>query len=150
MKSRAPFARPLVYTLLILASAVFLTPFVWLVSSSLKPLEQTMVLPPRLLPYGYYASIDGQRMEVTVDFTIKQGGIVADVIAGEQAGRRVFLTPAQALQRAADLRQAHRVGPGWTRVTERRASGASRQTDPRWDVVPPDAVESKIQIRWNN
>ncbi len=150
MRSRNPFARPLVYTLLIAASAMFLTPFVWLISSSLKPLEQTMVMPPRLLPRGYYAVINGRRMEVTVDFTIKQGGIIADVVAGEQAGKRVFLTPAQALARAANLRGAHRVPPGWTHVTERRASGASRETVPQWDIVSPDAIEAKIQFRWDN
>jgi multiple sugar transport system permease protein len=142
--------RWVIYGLLIGASALFLMPFVWLVSTSLKPLEQTLALPPTLFPRAYYAVIDGERREVTIDFTIRQGGVVADVMSGEQAGQRVMLAPAHALARAAELRNAHRVPPGWTHVTERRPDGASRQVRPRWDIVAPQAIESKIQIRWGN
>ncbi len=144
------FSRSAIYTLLIAASMLFLTPFVWLISSSLKPLEQTMTMPPTLVPHAYYASIDGQRVEVTVDFTIKQPGIVADVVAGARAGQRVLLTPAEALARAAELRGAHRVAAGWSHVTERREAGAARDTNPRWDIVPSESVESTIRFRWEN
>ena len=150
---RAPrknFGRPVIYTLLIAASMLFLTPFVWLVSSSLKPLEQTMVMPPTLIPHAYYAPIDGARLEVTVDFTIKQPGVVAEVTAGARAGQRIFLTAAEALARAPELRGAHRVGAGWTHVTERREAGAARDANPRWDVVPPESVESTIRFSWEN
>lgn len=142
--------RWITYTLLIAASVLFLLPFVWLVSTSLKPIEQTLALPPKFLAYGYYAVLDGERREVTIDFSIRQGGVVADVVSGEQTGQRVMLTPAQAIARASELRNAHRVGPGWTHVTERRASGSSREVRPRWDIVPPEAIESKIQLRWSN
>lgn len=150
MKPRPAFSRSFLYTLLIVACGLFLTPFVWLVSTSLKPLEQTMVLPPTLLPRAYYAPIDGQRREVTVDFTSNQPGIVAEAVAGDQAGKRVFLSPEQALARAAELRNARRVGAGWTHVTERLEQGAAREITPRWDVVPPAAIESEIKFRWSN
>ena len=150
MKSRTPFTRPLIYALLCAASLLFLTPFLWLVSSSLKPLEQAMTLPPKLLPHGYYASINGTRTEVTIDFTLQRAAIVADVVAGEQAGQRVILTPPQAVARAAELRGAHRVAAGWTHVTERLGPTFVGKASPRWDIVAPEAVESKIQFRWNN
>jgi multiple sugar transport system permease protein len=150
MKPTTGFTRGVIYTLLIGASVLFLTPFLWLVATSLKPLEQAMAMPPTLLPRAYSAPIDGQRLEVTVDFTINQPGVVADAIAGDQAGRRVFLTPEQALARAGQLRGAHRVAAGWTHVTERRADGAARDLVPRWDVVPPAAVASQVRFRWSN
>ncbi|CAN5719455.1 carbohydrate ABC transporter permease [soil metagenome] len=45
-----PFLRVLLYTALVLASVAFLAPLVWMVSTSLKPLNETMSLPPRWMP----------------------------------------------------------------------------------------------------
>jgi multiple sugar transport system permease protein len=42
--------RLLSMTLLVVLGAVFLLPFAWMVSTSLKPLHETMTLPPRWLP----------------------------------------------------------------------------------------------------
>src|SRR5437899_2379583 len=42
--------RFIVYAFLIGLSVVFLMPLAWLVSTSLKPIEQTMSLPPTWLP----------------------------------------------------------------------------------------------------
>jgi multiple sugar transport system permease protein len=39
-----------VFTLLILLGVLFLAPFAWMVSTSLKPLNETMTLPPRWIP----------------------------------------------------------------------------------------------------
>ena len=44
------FARILIYGALILAAIAFLAPFAWMVSTSLKPLNETMSLPPRWIP----------------------------------------------------------------------------------------------------
>jgi multiple sugar transport system permease protein len=67
MQPRSTIARLTVYSLLLAGAAVFLFPFLWLVFTSLKPVEQTMSLPPTWLPRAYYATIDGKRMEVTLD-----------------------------------------------------------------------------------
>ena len=151
MKSRRFFSRAVVYALLIAASAVFVTPFVWLVVSSLKPIDQAMAMPPTLLPHADYAVIDGARREVVIDFTVRQAGVVAEVVSGARAGQRVFLTPAQAVARAGELRGAHRVAAGWTHVTERLKAGASSsEVQPRWDIVPPAAIDTRIKFRWDN
>lgn len=42
--------RAVILTLLVLLGAVFLSPFAWMVSTSLKPLNETMSLPPRWVP----------------------------------------------------------------------------------------------------
>ncbi len=51
------FVRPLtlwqkaiIYTLLLLGVAAFLTPFLWMVSTALKPLRETMSFPPKWIP----------------------------------------------------------------------------------------------------
>ena len=64
MKIRSHAGRLAIYLLLLGGSAIFLTPLAWMISTSLKPLEQTMSLPPVWLPMAYYATIDGKRMEV--------------------------------------------------------------------------------------
>ncbi|WP_309397101.1 carbohydrate ABC transporter permease [Cerasicoccus maritimus] len=38
------------YVLLVLGAAMFLAPFLWMVSTSLKPLNETMSIPPRWIP----------------------------------------------------------------------------------------------------
>lgn len=43
-------ARILIYGALVLAAIAFLAPFAWMVSTSLKPLNETMSLPPRWIP----------------------------------------------------------------------------------------------------
>lgn len=45
-----PLLRVLLYATLILVSIAFLAPLVWMISTSLKPLNETMSLPPRWLP----------------------------------------------------------------------------------------------------
>jgi multiple sugar transport system permease protein len=47
---RHPILRGAVWVFLALAAIAFLAPFVWMVSTSLKPLNETMSLPPRWIP----------------------------------------------------------------------------------------------------
>lgn len=42
----------------------FLVPLIWMAATSLKPLEQTMEVPPRVLPYGTLATLQSRRMLV--------------------------------------------------------------------------------------
>jgi len=47
---RYPGARWLVHLALILVCMTFVFPLLWMLSTSLKPIEQTMAMPPRFLP----------------------------------------------------------------------------------------------------
>jgi len=47
---RRPSAKLLVHAVLIGIASVFCFPMLWMLSTSLKPIEQTMLFPPRLLP----------------------------------------------------------------------------------------------------
>ena len=44
------FLNGIIFVLLLLAAVAFLAPFAWMVSTSLKPLNETMTLPPRWIP----------------------------------------------------------------------------------------------------
>jgi multiple sugar transport system permease protein len=70
MRPRSILARLIVYVLLLTGAAVFLFPFLWLVCTSLKPIEQTMSMPPTWLPRAYYATVNGERVEVTRDYPV--------------------------------------------------------------------------------
>ncbi|MCC6445583.1 MAG: carbohydrate ABC transporter permease [Armatimonadetes bacterium] len=50
MGTKRPLARLGIHLILILGSVVCLFPLVWMISTSLKPIEETMALPPRWIP----------------------------------------------------------------------------------------------------
>jgi multiple sugar transport system permease protein len=63
----------IIYGLLISLSLIFVAPLLWMLSTSLKPVEETMTFPMVWIPRAYYATIDGQRMEVTRDNEVSPG-----------------------------------------------------------------------------
>ena len=66
MQPRTLFIRCLAYVLLLAGAVVFLFPLVWLLLTSLKPVEQTMTMPPTWLPHAYTTTLNGRPMEVTL------------------------------------------------------------------------------------
>ncbi|MBI2297400.1 MAG: carbohydrate ABC transporter permease [Armatimonadetes bacterium] len=50
MQVKTPWLRPLVHLVLIAGSLVCLFPLLWMISTSLKPITETMTLPPRWIP----------------------------------------------------------------------------------------------------
>ena len=53
MKARHPLSRMIVHAILIGGSLVFLFPLLWMVTTSLKPVEETMLTPPRWIPSSW-------------------------------------------------------------------------------------------------
>lgn len=145
---RSATKRTVVYMLLVGAALVFVMPFVWLVVSSLKPIEQAMSLPPSFVPRAHYAAVDGVRLEITRDYLVSAPGFVAEVVGGEQSGRRVFVNAEEMAKRGAGLRVLHATEAGWWHVSERMEATDKRV--PRWDIVAPAAIETEIRPRWEN
>jgi ABC-type sugar transport system, permease component len=142
-----------IYGLLGGAACVFLVPFAWLVITSLKPIEQSMTLPPSWIPRAYYADLGAGKTEVTLDYRTRQSGAVVERVAGENAGAMLFLADDQLAQLTdADepLRVLQRVEPGWWRATEKLPRDAPAGTPPRWRFVPDSDVESRVKFRWEN
>jgi multiple sugar transport system permease protein len=53
MKARHPLSRMIVHAILIGGSLVFLFPLLWMITTSLKPVEETMLTPPRWIPSSW-------------------------------------------------------------------------------------------------
>ena len=64
MEPRTRFGKLLCYGLLLFGGVLFMFPFVWLVSTAIKPDEQATTMPPRWIPYDYHAEIHGQYLQV--------------------------------------------------------------------------------------
>ncbi len=159
-------ARFQIYALLLGGSAVFLFPLVWMICTSLKPVEQTMTLPLTWLPRAFYAVVDGRRMEVTRDYRIEQPSVIVVPSEGPSAGKRMLL-PAAAFDRRKSLARIQifenglpseesvpaklikEVAPGWWHVTEFSATKV-RPHELSWDVAPESALEARIRPRWEN
>lgn len=142
--------RAVLYLTLAGATTVFLMPLVWLVVTSLKPIEQAMSLPPSFVPRAYHAVLEGERREVIRETPLESSRVVVQWIHGERAGRVDGLTPeaAEPELAAGEARALYRAEPGWWRVTEREISapGAPR----RWAYVPPADLEASVRPRWRN
>jgi multiple sugar transport system permease protein len=137
--------------LLVVLSAAFVIPFVWLLSTSLKPIEQTLSLPLTFIPRAYYATLGVSRMEVTTDFQVAKPGAVVRMLAGEDAGRLRFLGAGQLAAQAANVAVVHTVEAGSWHVTQRldRTLGEVGPS-PLWDVLPRSQIESRVVFRWEN
>jgi len=137
--------------LLLLFSAAFVLPFVWLLSTSLKPIEQTLSLPLTFVPRAYVADLGGTRMEVTLDFQVKQPGAVVRFLAGEDAGKLGFLGAKQLASGSVPAAVVHPVAAGSWHVTQRLDRGPGEDGPaPLWDVLPRDRIDSHIRPRWDN
>jgi len=54
-----------IYALLGLGSITFIIPLLWMISTGLKPIDQTMSMPPTWVPYRLYVEKDGALTEVS-------------------------------------------------------------------------------------
>lgn len=174
MQPRTAFARVLCSVLLVAGSILFLFPFVWLLCTSLKPIEQTMQMPPTWIPRAYYTTLDPEdrggsgrrRMEVTLDHRIEEPSVLVIPREGPEAGRRILL-PAAAYDAASGTARVQVFEQGllqeklqsvtllknvekdsW-RVTERSPT-KMRTRELAWDIVPASAIEVRVRPRWEN
>ena len=142
-------SRFVIYACLGFGTILFGGPMLWLFSTALMPREQTMLLPPRWVPLAHYAVIDGRRLEVVPGERISTPGVWVETVAGEKIGRRRFIAATNFRADDASVRVLKRVEPGWQQVTERPGAQASDRPLAA-DVVPPEAIETRVRPRWEN
>ena len=152
-RSRFPapaVGRTVLYLTLGGVTLVFLMPLIWLLVTSLKPVEQAMSLPPSFVPHAYFTALDGQRREVTRDYELAAPGVVITWTSGPRQSHDEALPPNAAATAIASGQavEHYRVEAGWWHVTE-RATGDEEQVL-SWAIVPPEAVDSTIAPRWSN
>ncbi len=151
MANRNPTStRFFVYACLGLGALLFGFPLVWMLSTSLSPIEQTLSYPPRLLPLTHYATLGGERLEVTLDGEVTAPSALVRELTGSRAGTLKLIPEASYASSDPSLALVRLAPPGYLEVTERSASSKSVEKNPRRDVVPPGSVETEVKPRWDN
>jgi multiple sugar transport system permease protein len=154
---------------LILAAAgsLFVLPLVWMLSTSLKPLDQTMSLPPSWIPRATLATIGGERViavkERRLDadhaVVIQRGGVdagqrkllAASAISGGRA-RTTFVASGheQPEPEPVPIELVKSVAAGEWLVREWVPEYGAREVPPRWDCVPESDLAAVPHAFWSN
>lgn len=165
MASPNPLTRryPWVHIPLALLAALFLTPLVWLVLSSLQPREQVGKVPPDWLPRQHTLTLpNGERIPVTPPQRVGSDKLLVRLEAGPMRGQRILVEPdryrdgaverevlvGDRLERVpATLEQ--RVPAHFVIVREWFLSKYGAR-EARVFYVPPDSVSTRIAPVWGN
>lgn len=153
------------FCLLAVGSVLFLFPFVWLVMTSLKPIEQTMVVPPQWIPKAYYASIDGDKMRVRVEpKPLTQPGVIVQFTEGPQVGEKKFVYETEykngtvnlevqvvdrIFMRPFKVMVLQKVPAEWIYVEERFDEQVFDRK-PQWSYLPKNEIQEKVKFEWIN
>ncbi|MFH0878929.1 MAG: hypothetical protein V2A34_04380, partial [Lentisphaerota bacterium] len=81
-------SRILIYFLLISGSFIFLVPLFWMLSTALKPIDQTMSMPPTWIPVRLFLEKDQVRREVSKIETIEVPSVMFTV---DETGEKLVM-----------------------------------------------------------
>ena len=152
------------YLALTACSVVFALPLVWVLVTSLKPVEQTMTIPPTWVPKTYYIQVAGKQIEVKKGVVTQEAGVIAVVKDGPKKGERLFVPDSQLkddkalvqVQVADRIEENYyavdiekKVRPGWVQVIE-KFSTQYEKVEPYWTFVPPQEVTEKVKFWFRN
>ncbi|MDP7249002.1 MAG: ABC transporter permease subunit [Planctomycetota bacterium] len=147
---------------LCLSSALFLVPFLWLLLTALKPIEQTMKF--QFWPKSYKAPISGQVVEIIKEREITEEHAIVIIEEGLKKGTRLLIPRKEISdgrlvveEQTADVVTTVRrpvqieleVPEGWWRVREKLLRKYAGQ-QPRWTCVAPEEIEQGVRFWWEN
>lgn len=154
------------YAILLAGSAIFITPLLWMMSTALKPIEQTMSMPPTWIPYQLYAYRDGQRVKV------KRGELieVPSYVVSDPTANREYIVPQSSVKQDKLVRTSPEgiqetpvsilleipatVDKPWNRVIVENSTPSDEAAgigyNKSWFVVAADQIERRIALRWSN
>lgn len=136
--------RLLIVVMLLGGAALFLVPLVWMVSTSLKPLEQTMTIPPRWVPRTYCVEVDGEKVEALFVSRITEPSLRVRLPDGE-----VYIVPESSEMQLTDAEVLMRIpateAEPWIVLTPSDASESAA-----WFIQPAAETETVIDPRWEN
>ena len=161
--------RFLIYLLLISGSVIFLIPLVWMISTSLKPIDQTMSMPPLWMPFREMVQMDGQMKSVkrgdiidapSYEVVMKENGdrmiIPQDtVIDGEYVTKNRQGDETRSPVEIVKEIPATMAVP-WVKVMvevesdDPSAPVIDRESALAWSVVPVSSLVKKASPRWDN
>lgn len=159
------------HVILLAISSLFLLPFIWMTVTSLKPLGQTMTLPPTWVPKATLATLEGQRVIVEKEKQLEEDHVIVIQRGGHDNGVRKLL-PVSAVKDGKatvkfTLAGREQLEPepvpveivkqcpaGYWHVKEWApefsAAREKSQQDLRWDCVPPEDLSEVTQAFWSN
>src|ERR1700759_1041394 len=85
----------LIHCILLVFAFLFFLPIVWMISTSLKPTDQTLMLPPTWIPRATVATLDGKEQIVVREKKIRGPSVIVVPQAGLEKGKRKLLTEAE-------------------------------------------------------
>ena len=163
------FSKLIIYFLLISGSAIFLVPLFWMMSTALKPIDQTMSMPPTWIPYRLFADIDGKSVSVNKAETITAPSVIITI---DETGEKRIITPDQIVKgkivtrtkTGESIKQAVTVvrevpaskEAPWIRVIPEdvmaviQAGKGDAKLASQWEVVPQGSLVKKTALRWDN
>ncbi|MGD0089778.1 MAG: carbohydrate ABC transporter permease [Planctomycetota bacterium] len=159
------------HVVLLAIGSLFLLPFIWMLSTSLKPLDQTMTLPPTWIPRAAYATLEGQRAIVIKEKKLAEDHVIVIQHGGHDAGKRKLLAASAVKDGKAQVRFTragheeyepepvpveivkHCPKDYWhvSEWTPEYSGGREKsQAEPRWDCVPEEDLSSAPHPFWSN
>jgi len=144
-------AKLLIYLVLLVGAAMFILPFAWMVLTALKPLNQTLLQSQLWLPRRFEAQLGGRFQEVWPGAVVAEPSVWAleqgaaqPVVLAEGSVRDGAWQPATGAPLPVVIlkRIPASAATPWREVSDLK--GLSR------DVVPEEAVHSRISFRWEN
>jgi multiple sugar transport system permease protein len=145
------FARLSTYLLLLLGAALFVLPFAWMVLTALKPLDQTLAQSQHWLPRRFEAQLGGRRQEVRPGELVTapawwalERGASQPVVLAASAVHHGAWQPETGAPVPVRVLKAIPASPAqpWREISD--PTGVVR------DVVPADAIDSRVSFRWEN
>ena len=144
-------AKLFTYALLIAGAAIFITPFAWMLSTALKPLDQTLSQPPEWLARRYEAPLGGRVQEVRPGALVTEPSLWAiergasePVVLAEVSVRDGEWRPTTGTGVPVTVLRTLPASPSapWREVIG--LAGGTR------DVVPAASISSHVALRWGN
>jgi multiple sugar transport system permease protein len=142
MEGHEMLRKAFIHLALALGALIFSVPFLWMVSTSLKPIDQTMAMPPTWLPYRYSLVVDGRQVAIRPGERLTSPAHLATGEAGERE-----LKPGAPPDPGAEAIPASPEAP-WRKVHFGEDGAASAAG--AWDVVPEARIQRRIAPRWGN
>ncbi|MBN2642575.1 MAG: carbohydrate ABC transporter permease [Victivallales bacterium] len=151
MKKSNFISQIVIYFLLIGGAMLFSAPLIWMFSTAVKPIEQTMSLPPSWLPYQYLLQKDGQEIPVKIE-----GKLVSAAFQVHLAGMKSFvIIPADKVKNGViKLENGNTVIPADIKLIPASKDNmfiiaASENNDKKY-IVPAHDINRVIHFRWEN
>jgi multiple sugar transport system permease protein len=139
------------YLALCAGAAVFLLPLLWMLSTALKPIEQTSVQPPLWLPRRYYVSENNAQREVKLGAMINTPsvwavptGTTTPIVLPRDDVRDGIWSSSGDRRTPVEVRSEIPATPDapWREVVDAQTGGRS--------VVSVDRIDGRLAPRWEN